>query len=162
MKRSARRIIRIPVSTRKKQGPLSVQAHERSDRAIENDDPWDFELQRRQASEDVDWVFLTVWDVSDRPFGTTAKVLPKILAKHQRLRADVQRKNRNIKNQWWIVRRQRQDAWFLHNHLWTYAQTNLASALTRWLHSYQRKRRHPESLSRTFLWITQSRLLSRT
>ena len=46
-----------------KQGPLTVQAHERSDRADENDDPMDRELQRRQASEDVDWSGVSVGSV---------------------------------------------------------------------------------------------------
>ena len=35
------------------QGPLAVQVHGSSDRADENEDPWDLEFQRRQASEDV-------------------------------------------------------------------------------------------------------------
>ena len=41
-----------------KQGPLAVQVPEISDRANEDENPWDLELQRQQrqqASEDVDW-----------------------------------------------------------------------------------------------------------
>ena len=38
-----------------KQGPLAVQVLEISDRANKNEDPWDLELQRQQASEDIDW-----------------------------------------------------------------------------------------------------------
>ena len=38
-----------------KQGPLAVQVLEILDLANEKEDPWDLELQRQQASEDVDW-----------------------------------------------------------------------------------------------------------